>query len=216
MESIGEKNKDFFWPSYVDLMTGLFAIVLVLFVLSFKLFNDKKKEITEEKNKFEVLADQYTRIKKVDEQIQALEQTGTFVYDEKYKRFIVKDFIGKEIFEREEYKIKPEFLLIAIKAGNEIKKLINSFPSNENIKFLILIEGSCAYGEGMNKQGDGTYILSYRRALALHKLWQEKNIFDPTKTEIIVSGSGFFGVGRDPHEENNKRFLIQIIPKINK
>lgn len=216
MENLSEKNKDFFWPSYVDLMTGLFAIVLVLFVLSFKLFKDKEKEITAEKDKYQVLAKQYERIQKIDEQIQALEGTGSFIYDEKYKRFLVKDFIGAEIFEREQFVIKPQFLSAAIKAGNDIKILINSFSSNENLKFLVLIEGSCAYGEGMNKQSDGTYVLSYRRALALHRLWQDRLIFDPKKTEIIVSGSGFFGVGRDSKEENNKRFLIQIIPKINR
>ena len=70
MESIGEKNKDFFWPSYVDLMTGLFAVVLVLFVRSFKLFKDKEKEITAEKNKYQVLASQYERIRKVESERQ--------------------------------------------------------------------------------------------------------------------------------------------------
>ena len=37
-------NKDFFWPSYVDLMTVLFLVMLVLFVLSFKMFQDKDSE----------------------------------------------------------------------------------------------------------------------------------------------------------------------------
>ena len=39
---MGKKNsKDFFWPSYVDVMTNLFAITLVLFVVSFFLFKGK-------------------------------------------------------------------------------------------------------------------------------------------------------------------------------
>lgn len=35
--------------------------------------------------------------------------------------------------------------------------------------------------------------------------------------EIIIAGSGFNGINRDKTvEENNKRFVIQIIPKISK
>ena len=41
---MNKENRDFFWPSYVDLMTVLFLIMLVLFVLSFKLFKDKDSE----------------------------------------------------------------------------------------------------------------------------------------------------------------------------
>lgn len=217
MEDIEVKNKDFFWPSYVDLMTALFAIVLVLFVLSYKLFKNKEGELKAEVGKVQVLATKYERIQKVDEQIQALEKTGRFKYDEQYRRFLVKDFVGQEIFDKDEFIIRPQYIGAALNAGKDIKSLISSFTSiDKNVKFLILIEGNCAYGEGMNKNNDGTYVLSYRRALALYKLWQSENFFDPEKTEIIIGGSGFYGVGRDKKEENNKRFLIQIIPKINK
>ena len=34
-------------------------------------------------------------------------------------------------------------------------------------------------------------------------------------TEVIIAGSGFNGINRDTIiEDNNKRFIIQIIPKI--
>ena len=39
-----KESKDFFWPSYVDLMTALFLIMLVLFVLGFKRSNDKQRD----------------------------------------------------------------------------------------------------------------------------------------------------------------------------
>jgi hypothetical protein len=38
-----KESKDFFWPSYVDLMTALFLIMLVLFVLGFKRSNYKQR-----------------------------------------------------------------------------------------------------------------------------------------------------------------------------
>lgn len=216
MENIADKNKDFFWPSYVDLMTGLFAIVLILFVFSYKLFKDKEKELREEIGKTAASAKQFERITKIDEKIKALENTGRFKYDEQYRRFLVKDFVGEEIFEPEKDVIKGEFLGVARTAGEDIQTLIASFKNDDNVSFMVLIEGNTALGEGMEKDGKGSFVLSYKRALALYKYWTDNKIFDRKNTEIIVAGSGFYGVGREPIEKNNKRFLIQIIPKIDK
>jgi hypothetical protein len=61
--------------------------------------------------------------------------------------------------------------------------------------------------------------LSYNRALALLNLWENRNIkFDEKRFEILIAGSGFYGTGRyaGRREYDNKRFLIQIIPKIGK
>lgn len=216
MENITEKNKDFFWPSYVDLMTGLFALVLILFVFSYKLFKDKQNEIVNEKNRYEVLAKQYQRIQNIDAKIQALEKTGRFKYDEQHKRFLVKDFVGEEIFEPNQDIIKPNFLAVAKTAGVDIQRLIASFQRENNVNFMVIIEGNTAYGEGLDKDAKGSFVLSYKRALALYKFWIDNNIFDRRNTEILVAGSGFYGVGREAIEKNNKRFLIQIIPKIDK
>ena len=38
-------NKDSFWPSYVDIMTTLFAIMVVLFAVSFSRFRANEKEL---------------------------------------------------------------------------------------------------------------------------------------------------------------------------
>ena len=41
-----KESKDFFWPSYVDLMTALFLTMLVMFVLSYKLFQRQAGDTT--------------------------------------------------------------------------------------------------------------------------------------------------------------------------
>ncbi len=213
-----EKGKNLFWPSYVDLMTALFVVVLVLFVLSFKLFKDRERELKKEKDKFEVLAKEYQRIQKIDRQIKTLQNTGIFSYDDVYKRFLVKDFIGQEIFQSKSEIIKPEFYSSAESAGKSIIGLIDTLYSTEKIKFLVLIEGNTAnnFDGSIDRDNEYGYNLSYKRALALFKFWKSRGIaFNPNTTEIIMAGSGFSGVGRDVKEENNKRFLIQIIPKIN-
>ena len=60
------------------------------------------------------------------------------------------------------------------------------------------------------------YKLSYERALALYLRWKTIGIdLRRYNTEIIIAGSGFNGINRDNiKEDNNKRFIIQIIPKI--
>lgn len=44
-------NKSAFWPSYVDIMTTLFAIMLVLFAVSYSRFKIKQRELEEFKDK---------------------------------------------------------------------------------------------------------------------------------------------------------------------
>jgi hypothetical protein len=212
------KSNNFFWPSYVDLMTVLFAIALVLFVLSFKLFDDRSKELVDEKGKVLVIAEKYEKIKDIEKQIQAIENTGKFDYDNVYKRFILKDLTGKEIFKSHEDKIKEEYKNPSIEAGICVRKLLEKFSHEKNLRFMIVIEGNTAnkWDGSLDKDDLYGYKLSYKRALALYNLWLSAKINFPKGTEIIISGSGFSGVGRDPIEENNKRFLIHIIPKIEK
>ncbi len=40
---MSKNNKDYFWLSYADLMTSLFFIMLVLFVLVFSIMHKKEK-----------------------------------------------------------------------------------------------------------------------------------------------------------------------------
>ena len=49
------KNNGSFWPSYVDIMTTLFAIMLVLFTVSFSRFKIKEKQL-------QALVDEYENI----------------------------------------------------------------------------------------------------------------------------------------------------------
>ena len=42
---IGRKNKESFWPSYVDIMTTLFAVMLILFAVSYARFKLKEGQL---------------------------------------------------------------------------------------------------------------------------------------------------------------------------
>ena len=137
--------------------------------------------------------------------------------------FYAKDFVGIEIFEPNDAEIKSDYIEKVDEVGNDIKNIIDSLnKSSDKFKYQLVIEGTAAipYKElvagSYNKDNYEMYLLSYRRALALYMRWQHLN-FRESNTEVIIAGSGFNGLNRDSKiEDYNKRFVIQIIPKIDR
>ena len=90
---------------------------------------------------------------------------------------------------------------------------------NPKFNYLLVIEGYSANDGDMNKDRKYNYDLSFERALALYNRWRVDRNIDLRKynTEILICGSGLNGINRDlENEANNKRFVIQILPKISK
>ncbi len=228
---MSKNKKDFFWPSYVDVMTNLFAITLVLFVVSFFLFKEKTTAL-------KVVEEEYIRIKAMNEAIQQWSNNPYFQYDTTYQKHILT---LRFEYDESEYEIpggllNPEVEDDIKKVGTSIIQTIDELlkdygTGNFKLKFLVVIEGQAS------KTGEEEYndVLSYRRALYLKKFWLDpKNNVnfngltfsdsDNLHCEIIVSGSGFSG---SPREEEyiiedgkrkgnpaNQRFLVHIVPVI--
>jgi len=73
------------------------------------------------------------------------------------------------------------------------------------------------YDKAISQDDNNGYMISYRRALAVYTLWLKYGInFRKYNVEVMLCGSGFSGLCRDKVEENNKRFSIQIVPKVAK
>ena len=228
---MAENNKKtLFWTSYSDLMTSMFFAMLVLFivvVVAMGAVNRKVKEVNDKLKNALIEAnatnEQLSQILRLQSQFNTLTESSSLQYDEQKRMFYAKDFVGIEIFEPNKDIIKEEFLPTVDKVGSDIKMLIDSLNSNnKEFKYLLVIEGTAAipYKELKNNTYNPDqiemYELSYRRALALYNKWKHLN-FRESNTEIIIAGSGFNGINRDPIiEDNNKRFVIQIIPKIEK
>lgn len=195
------KSSGYFWPSFTDLMTSLFFIMLVLYVLTFVKLKMQQKA-TEE---------QLKKIKEVQASVKGLDK-NYFQYQPIYKRFSLKEQIQ---FDENEAVIKPEYHNYLNNVGRSIKNLIDDLKvkyPNDNIQYLVVIEGMAS------SPGDSfaNYVLSYKRALSLFQHWQKNNIiFDDRTCEIQIAGSGEGGIGRFSGDDTrNQRFLIQIIPKI--
>lgn len=202
--------RDFFWPSYVDLLTGLFIVMLVLFILSYKLLGDKLRGT-------EYKLQRFTQMQRIDKQISELNKSSFFEYQDQFKRHILK---AKIIFDPNQSIIKNEYKSELLEAGKALHDFLDSiFVNNEKkVKFLVVIEGNAAntFDNLFPKDSRYGYRLSYERALSLYKFWSDNKILrsgDP-KFEVLIAGSGFSGVGRDTLEDNNKRFIVQILPKL--
>jgi hypothetical protein len=208
---VKQKKESYFWTSFSDLMTSLFFVMLVLFVLVIALLHRK---IGEQAGTIEELE----RITQIDKQFNPLIESGKFVYYPQSKKFVAKDLIGYEIFAPDSTKILPQFIEPTLKVGEEVKSLLkNLSEENRNFAYQLVIEGNMAntFDKRISKDQILGYKKSYERALAVYLLWNNNGInLRQYNTEILISGSGFNGLDRDDIEENNKRFSIQIIPKI--
>jgi len=213
------KKESYFWTSYSDLMTSLFFIMLVLFVLIIIVLHNYNKRETEE---MEATIARLNQIVQLEEQFEELSKSSALKYDEKKKMFVAKDFEGIEIFFSNQDMIKSDYLPTVDEVGKSIEQLVkNLYQKNPDLNFQLVIEGNAAIpweqlrNKSYNSDNKDMYVLSYRRALALYLRWQSIGInLRDYNTEIIIAGSGFNGINRDKVEDNNKRFVIQIIPKI--
>ena len=70
------KSSGFFWPSFTDLMTSLFFIMLVLYVLTYLKLTNQQRATEQQLNK----------IKEIQAAVKELPQ-DYFQYDSEYKRF---------------------------------------------------------------------------------------------------------------------------------
>lgn len=203
-----EKNSGFFWPSFADLMTALFFIMLALYVLTYLKLSNERKIIEKEKK---VTEQQLKKIKEIQAAVKELPEKY-FQYDSIYKRFSLVQNIE---FEKMQDVIANNDRAYLIKVGNSIEKLINDLKVkylDQDIKYVVIIEGMAS-----NDNYSDNYPLSYKRAWAVLKLWQNHGIvLDPSVCEVQIAGSGVGGIGRFPsHQEfKNQRILIQILPKI--
>lgn len=222
-----KKKESFFWMSYSDLMTSLFFVMLVLFVLS---------------SAGLYMSEQATReqLKKIDELQTAVNRLP--------KKYFQEDSVNKRWTLREEY--TPHFPVKEasipmpdryrlLEVGNSLKAVVDSLNilkksqlyKGMDIKYMVVIEGMSS--NLVYKDNDE---LSYRRALAVYYLWKRHNInFENSDCEVQISGSGVRGIRpyntrfyeeakKDKREaakyysleeeKKNQCIIIQIIPKI--
>jgi len=205
------KKNDFFWVSFSDLMTTLFFVMLVLFVLTVVFLKI-------EQGKVEAKVEELEKIVQLEEQFKPLQEDGDFFYLEKCKKFVARELMGKEIFEPNKTKILDKYIQPTVQVGRKLESFLNKLEEeNPTFSYLLIIEGNMAntYDRKYSQDSEYGYKISYERALAVYNLWTDNNIdFRKSNVEVLISGSGFNGLCREKNQADNKRFSIQIIPKV--
>ena len=200
---MAQKKESFFWTSYSDLMTSLFFVMLVLFILVIVLLH-KRMEATEA---------QLEEIKKVEQSTQDLNR-DYFTYRPEYKKYVltiqVRYPAGKANLNDMVSADKDTQLQKLAAAGKEIQNFLKTHEENQ---YILIIEGQASKDNYLYN-----YELSYQRALGLMRYWiEDSNIVFGNNCEILISGSGDGKLDthsmREANEADNQRFLIHILPK---
>ena len=155
------KSTNFFWPSYTDLMTSLFFIMLVLYVLTYLKLTNQQKATQQQLNK----------IKEIQAAVREL-PTEYFAYDPTYKRF---SLVRNIEFEKGQAVIKWKDIRYLVDVGKAIKTLIAKLKeeyADQDIKYVVIIEGMASKDNYPDNDS-----LSYKRALAVQKLWQQEGVY---------------------------------------
>lgn len=200
---MANKKESFFWTSYSDLMTSLFFIMLVLFVLVIAVLY-KKAQATEA---------QLAEIRKIEASTKDLDREY-FTYRPEYKKFVLKVEGRYEARDHNIHNIKSdnkqELLLNIANAGKEIQ---NFLDRHRDTQYILIVEG-----QSSRDDWHSNYELSYQRALGLMRYWMdEQGIKFGDNCEILICGSGDGKLdthsSREPVQVDNQRFLIHILPK---
>lgn len=206
-----KKKESYFWTSYSDLMTNLFFVMLMLFILAIALLHREMVQIGKERD---ATKEELEKINEIRTAIQNIDTTY-FQYDEDYKKHILKTKVkfqtGSSNINDLDDATKEELLAVRDTIKSFLDKLLQKDGS---ASYLLVIEGQASKDRyALNNQ------LSYDRALSLFKFWfpDQKNTtlrFFNLPCEVVIAGAGFMeGKPRDAENAANQRFLIQIMPQ---
>lgn len=209
-------------------MTSLFFIVLVLFVVSAVSFYNQieiAEEAIEAADSLSVIEEEFNQIESIQNSIRSLDPRF-FEFDENNKRYRLRVDVNFAPRSPDINTIGQEGINELVEAGQNLYQNIDSILSDHEDSYLILvIEGNAQRvctgeegGPGCNYINDPEfgYNLSYGRALALFNLWNDHGMDFKRfgeRCEVILAGSGYFGISREEQEHLNRRFTLQLTSK---
>lgn len=218
-----------FWTSYSDLMTTLFFVMLVLFIVVtiamgriVQVGNNATETIDSLIICIENLEDSVNVERRTVEKIREIEKSienidhNWFEYKPQYKKHMLKIDVTFETGQSDITNIPLDTREDLYQAGLAIERFLNKAEKEfgESVEYLLIIEGQ-ASNDGYSRN----FELSYERALALYKYLKENRSLDLKRKncEVLISGSGTQGTMRalpdNGSNKTNQRFLIHILPK---
>ncbi|QKG53887.1 hypothetical protein [Hymenobacter sp. BRD67] len=208
--------------------------MLVLFVLSYKLFQDESERLKEANKQLNARLEQLDVIQRIENSLRTMMSDKTlFQYEPKFRRYtLARDvaFVGGkwDLSSPEKALQHPEDAKYLAATGEKLRIIVDSLlilkkstPKLRDVSYVLAIVGSASnlYKDPYHPKYDTyaytsyenwNYILSYQRAKSLYDFWKNNNIvdFDSKKyhdvVELILAGNGFGGVGR--YNENGAEY----------
>ena len=169
------KKESYFWTSYSDLMTSMFFVMLVLFVLTISLLHSKM--VATER--------QLENIKRLQRSIEKIDPEY-FEYSKEYKRHTLKDITVSFRDRSPNITDIPKRDLDRLEeAGRSIVRFMQEAKIDlPDAEYMLIVEGQSSRDNYPYNDE-----LSYNRALSLVRYWEEKGIvFDGLPCELIISG----------------------------
>lgn len=185
----------------------------------------KKKNnlLNTQMGEYKTSEEQYNRIVAIQKMFKSLTEGKTLEYRASQRTFVAKAFEDREIFKANtsDFDFNNISRQEILQVGRDLEGILKSLSKNTpGCNYQLVIEGTTAntYDKKYKADYAGGYKLSYERALALYQFWRDREIdLRKYNTEILICGSGMNGKNRDKaNEDNNKRIVIQIIPKFEK
>lgn len=219
---MSQKKESFFWTSYSDLLTSLFFVMMVLFLLAIACMNNqmvKMKELIVKLDSLQISTQvELDKYKELNESIKKIDQRY-FSYNSDFKRHTLKDVqVSFKSASSDINDLSADDREHLYHAGLAISRFMKEAKDSiPQAQYMLIVEGQSSHD--WYQRNDE---LSYERALSLVKFWQTKgldfyNFKAYTNCELLVSGSGFRSKFREQpdNKENykNQRFVIHIIPK---
>lgn len=217
---MGKRKNNLFWLSYSDLMTSLFFVMLILFILVFVIMQNKTNALEkivdtleETQDSLRVALQEYDKINEIRKSLENIDN-NYFSYSQEYKKHILNIQVR---FKKNSANMLDMGLTTRKQirdAGRSLENLMQTLPQEDNVRYLLVIEGQASKDNAeINDE------LSYNRAIALRDFWfgEKPNLNNVLPNcEVIIAGSGQYGVPREKPDipPANQRFLITIIPKI--
>ena len=198
-------RNSYFLTGFSDLMTSLFFVMLVLFVLTLA---HSRQRIINLREGLSATKQQIEKIEEIEEALKGIDSTY-FQYNTIYKKHVLKISVNFPVGISEMETVDSITRDNLKKAGrsiiNSLKKISDEYPG---IQYLLVIEGQAS-----KDSYTYNYELSYNRALSLSRFWNENGVDFGDNCEVLISGSGIGGTMREEDESKNQRFLIHLIPK---
>ena len=133
-------KRSFFWASYADLMSSLFFIMLVLFVLTIVMLQKQMIEIEEMRKATEA---EINKIKEIQNAISNIDSTY-FAYNAEHKKHILKIDVGFQTNSADITDIELDTRHQLLNAGKAINQFIKDACQKYNAQYLLIIEGQAS------------------------------------------------------------------------